>query len=674
MRGFFISIRLAVLAAVLALSPGGRAAGAEASEKAKPALSPEREKALGELLKKAPDAKRKVWAARMKKEIEQVTKATGLNADGAKALEAAAGEASEACVAGWLAKFGEGMRTSFSQYPEGAFDGEELLASQLEQTVQYDWFGEYVRPFEHPKWTEALRRTLSAEQLATWEKTQADRRKAVLEKFADAVKRTGDLAREQSRIALLAKATSIRGALALSKERSQELDKLAEKLAEQAVEPIRARAEKIFLSMDDDTQKQELKDRGFYIGLNEADLEKQQAAWKDGVAKLLTAGEVQRIEETRENLATRRARALGQILLAQLDEKVAFTASQRERLLPVAERLVKEVKALFPDGAQGRYFQINSATLLGAGRSAVEEEMTPILDANQWRHWQTACSASATAGNRVNVIVRRGAAPAPAAAAAKPRAAALEPEEVEHAFSDFLHEKAAAERTRLLAASLLKAEDVARVAALPAEALARLETAARGAAEELLAVWKTTTESAVRGQVRDAVPETIRQRLAAMESYTYTRNSNTTKAAPAIWEKTAKAVIPEPAQQAWQKELDARAEFRERAIAAVILSEFDRRFSLASAQWSALEPVVGKAIHDYAPDIGMMFSSANSFQWYLQSYTMFIPFAATPEAELKRILGKEQWTRWSESEECGNTGNYWENIQRYHTQRMKEKK
>src|SRR5882757_3332934 len=88
-------------------------------EKAKPkvTLSPEKEAKLAEVLKKAAVAKRKSWTVRMKKEIERVTKTTGLGADGVKALELAAEQAADACLDDWTAIFGDGWRQFFSEQP-----------------------------------------------------------------------------------------------------------------------------------------------------------------------------------------------------------------------------------------------------------------------------------------------------------------------------------------------------------------------------------------------------------------------------------------------------------------------------------------------------------------------------------------------------------------------------
>ena len=104
------------------------------------------------------------------------------------------------------------------------------------------------------------------------------------------------------------------------------------------------------------------------------------------------------------------------------------------------------------------------------------------------------------------------------------------------------------------------------------------------------------------------------------------------------------------------------------------MSEFDRKVALTAEQWTKLEPILAGTVKDYAPDIENMFSSNYPYSWFLQSYTMFIPIAAVPEADMKGILSKEQWDGWKGSPEMENTNNYWENVQNNHKNRVKEKK
>jgi hypothetical protein len=663
------SIRL-LAATFVAASACTLAAAVEMKDEPKPkvTLSPEVEAKFGEFLKKVTEAKRKVWATRMEKEIEQVARVTGLTADEAKALEPAAKQATESSLEDWLSKLGESWRRYLGEQANGMPAIEEMFA-QTDQAAQTDWFGEYTRPYENPQWTEGLRRTLTAEQAATWEKVQAEHKQAVLTQTGGMLKTAVDRASEQQRQALLAKAATIQSTLSLPKERMEKFESLAKKAAAATAESLRQRGERMLFAMDDAQRQLALKNRQFYLSLDAKDLETQQAAWKEGSAAILSAEEMKRLETAAENYKTRRAVVMGQVMLLQFEEKVAFTASQRERLQPIAERLVKGQPSLFPEANTERYFRLDPQIFFTAGTKATEEEMKAILDPSQWKHWQEACL---TKNSRVVRTVFAGKKNAPPAGP-ETHDRAPDPEEVEHAFSDFLHEKTTNERKRLLAINLLKAEDAARIAGLAPEAAARLATAARGATEETLAAWKPNTESSVRSQLRDATPENIRQRLAGMDTYSYSSSrSGPATPGPTIWESTVKAEIPEEGRAAWQKELDARIAYRDRAIAAMVMAEFDRKIPLTAGQWTKLEPVIAAAVKDYAPDIGMMFSSSNP--WYLQSYSMFVPFAAVPEKDLKAMLSKEQWERWNGSEEMSSTNNYWENVQRYHTQRTKEKK
>lgn len=488
----------------------------KAEAKPKVTLSPEKEAKLAEVLKKAGEAKRKFWSVRMKKEIERVVKVTGLDAAGTKALDALAEEAMNACLGGWITTFGESWRKYLGEQSEVTVEMEEIVA-QLDQTAQMDWYGEYVRPIEHPKWEEGLRQTLGAERMAVWEKAQKERNEAIEKEAAGVVKAMVDQTCDQQRNGLLAKATAIKSALDLPKERAEKLDALAGTASATVADALEKRARKMLLAVDDEQRQQMLKVRQVYFGLEEKDLELQETAWKEGLSKLLSAEEVSRLEVAREGFVARRVVVMGQILLTQLDEKVAFTTRQREQLRPLAERLVKGQPSLFPDLTQERFYRIDPLLIYGAGAKATEAELQPILDARQCKHWQEACLAKNLQPGRVSIVRRK----AEATVGPKQPTAAPEPEDLENAFSDYFHERTVNERKRLLGINLLKAEDAGRIAGLSPAALARLETAARGASEEALTAWKPGVESSIRSQVRDATPENVKQRLAGMENYSY---------------------------------------------------------------------------------------------------------------------------------------------------------
>jgi hypothetical protein len=450
-------------------------------------------------------------------------------------------------------------------------------------------------------------------------------------------------------------------ALALPKERMDQLEKIATQAVDSSAAAWRKRAEKLLFAADDDARRQSMKNGMLYLPVERADLPYLQAAWTEGVAKLLSPDEQRQLEKTAEEKKARRVVALGAVFVAEFDQRIAFTKAQREKLQPIAEKLIAGHRPFFPEGGFNQYLNYSPQGFFLAGAKANEEEMRRILDESQWKRWQELC------------IVKPRVPPRKPPVAQKVVLRVPEPEEIENKISDYLYEKSGLERAQLLSGLLLKVEDVARVAGLGAESLARLQTAARGAAEELLAGWKSSMEQSIRAQVRDGTPQTIMQRLSGMENY-YQQRGRVVPDQKGTWAKTVNSELNEAQRAAWEKEMAERAAYREKATVGAVMAEFDRSNSLTIAQWTALEPLVAGLIKEYSPEIGGMFSPSNSIPWYLQYYTTLIPFVGIPEEDLKKILRKDQWERWIGSGEYSNCKNYWENIQNNHAQRVKAKK
>ncbi len=665
---------LAIAIALPALTARGFSAeGAPApDEKTTDPLSPELEEKLADFLKRAGEAKLKIWATRMQKEIERIAKVAPFGGDEAKALEATAEQASEACVGGWTAKLRDSYRGYLGSYDEEQVD--QMLA-QVDQIVQGDWFGNYVRPFDHPKWEDGLRRILGADKAANWKKVRTERDNTVRKESADVLKATVQTSRQQRETTLIARGAVIKSLLSLPKERGEKLDALATTIAEVGAGKFRERAEELLLAMDDPELQQVLKNKQYNVQEEPKYIEAQLAEWQQAVGDLLSEEERTRLKLVQETSAARRAAVMGKLMITLLDDRIALTASQRQRLEPIAERLVKGQKVLFDDASQQTYNRLNAQSFFTAGAMANEEEIKTILDPNQWKRWKDVCSpkgrVTTATVNRLagGVVFARKVVPV---TEAKPAPGPQEPEDVENALADYFHNAAASQRKQLQAANLLKAEDAARVANLGPQALARLETAARGTTEAMLAAWSANTDQSIRSQLKDATAENIKQRLAGIGTYSYQVNRSAGPVVAPIWDATVKSEMTEPQIVAWTKEMDSRSEYRGKTVAALIMSELDRKLFLAAGQWTKLEAIVTEKVKDYAPDIEGMFSSSFPYTWFLQSYTLFIPLAAVPEAELKAILSEGQWNSWTGGQEMEMTKNYWENVKSRHEQRTKK--
>jgi hypothetical protein len=643
------------------------AAGKKEEEKAKVTFPPDVEAKFVKFLEKAKEAKRKFLNERMQKEIEDITKAAAVKPEGVKMLEASAQKVIDISAEDWTAKFEEMFRRELHQPPAMVRQMMDQMLSQTDAYVRQDIIAGYVPPTDSEAWATALKSALTPEQAAAWEDVRNKRVQALKKQAGDYLNRTTENAREQYTRLILGTASGIKRSLSLSKERGAQLDQLAKAAAEKSAGEWRKRAEETFLQMEENQRQALLKTRQFFMGFQSDDRPDRQDVWKQGLAKLLSADELKRLETAKEERRSRRLRVMGMLMIAEFDEKAAFTAIQRQRLQPIATRLVSEEPTAFSEPDSNYSVAFSEQAFLAVGNKANEQGIKEMIDPIQWRHWQEICSQknpdpdSDNDGNPEEKSDGDG---------TKPQEIA-EPEDFEIALSDFLYDKTEKEKNRMLPAMILKAEDAGRVAELGADAIGRLETAARGAADKALANWKSNADQSVRSLLQDASGQNAKRRLKSIESYNLPRDANLAPDKDMIWVNAVKAELTAGQMAAWKKAVDERTAYRNRAIALTVMTEFDRRIPLTAEQWEKLEPMIVGTVNDYAPDISMMFGYNNAARWYMQPFSIFIPFAAVPEKDFKDILGTEQWASWSGNPEFSNSRAYWSNIQQNHVARAR---
>ena len=593
----------------------------------------------------------------MSKIIDNVAKATGLGDDGKKALETAAQPAVAAAIGGWESKSLDTMQKEVKLMPPE--QANMMLAQRLPQYAafaQADWIPGVVLPFEEKEWSDGLKQTLTPDQLAAWQKSEDDRKAAIEKEMADLLKNGVDRTRTQQTQQILSECTGIELAVGLSKDRAAKLEDLGKSVVDKTVEMWRSRVEKMMLTIDD-TQREEFVGNGnIFIGTDDDEVPMKQAAWTDGVAHFLTADEVAHMKDAKDARKSKRVHVMGQMMIVLLDERVAFTEAQRQRLQPVADRIVKdmpEISAADPD--DGENMNCSPGIFYSASRQATDAELKPILDDVQLKRWRHLSESTP--------------APHPPHDGNSVAAQNLGPEDIEKAISLFLYDKSEKERKRMFDLNVLKAEDAVRVAGLNADTAARLEAAARGATEESLISWKWFTEQQVRSQLQEVTPQNVQQRLDSLQDYMFFQRNFGQFNRQSLWDDTLKTALTAPQQAAWKKETDARAAYSDDAIATMVLSDFENENEISSDQWAKLLPLVAKIVHDYSPDIDQIFSPNNPVPWYMQGSYAFLPIAGISDTDLKSVLTKDQVDRWHSSGECGNVSGLWQNIQQMHNQR-----
>jgi hypothetical protein len=645
-------------------------------------LGPELEAKLKQVLDKAQVARSHYLGLQMNKEIEDVAGATGLGDAGKQALAPAAKQAVEASVEGWLGKLADIIRKELvQQQPAQASVMLDQIMAQVDVLAQTNGPLQFVQPFEEDVWTKALRQTLTPAQSAAWDKVLADRKDQIEKQVGTILDQGVKNVRAQQLQQILAQCRSIEIALGLPKDRADKLENLAGSVVDQTAAMWRKRVESMILSMNENTRRQVIMNGNIFFGPEEGEAPLEQASWKEGMAKLLTPEEMARLQSTQEARQLKRAHVMGQIMIMMLDDKVAFTPTQRRQLQPIADRLVKNMPELFQDPGINGNFNCQPMLFYAAATKATEAELKPILDEAQLRHWQ---HLSETEG--VDLDMPQAMPPARPDDQFKPEDI-NGPEDVEKVISNFLYQAALDERKHILEENMVRAEDVIRSAGLSGAAAARLQDATLGATEDQLNGWKWFMEQQVRNQLQDVTPQNLKQRMENLQNFLMQFRGNFRmmmnlnlnqfrpmqdgKVNPGIWEKTVQSDLTAAQQAAWQKQTDEREAFREQAITSLIMMEFDRKIQLTPDQGTKLEPLVSGVLRDYTPDIARVFAGSGDFPGYIANGCVLMPLAGVSTADFQAILTKDQWKLWSESPDCINASNLWQGVRQFHNQRVK---
>jgi len=622
-------------------------------------LSPEVEAKLKELLDKTKVKKGETWDAQMKKEIDEIAQVTTLSDAGQQKLATAAKQAVAASLQSWAPDLPDVVRRQIARLPKDAAVAMITQAQdQLGAVLSWsDVSSQSTAPDQQDVWTKALHQTLSPAQMDAWTQAQTKHKDDIEKQIADILKSGADRTRDQQTNAIMAECKSIEATLKLPADRAALLEDFGKAAVGQTVEKGRAQEEKSLLAMAEDQRRQMLTS-GFYMEPGPDDGPTQMPAWKDGLAHLLTADEQTQLQALKDNRKMRREQVMSRVMVMLLDEKLALTAEQRQKLEPIAERLVKDIPQLYPQGNAGEYYSVSTDVFYTATTKTTDAELKPILDAVQLKRWHDLAKMETPVGARL--------------AASHDGANDNEPEDVDRAISSFFYEKTEAERKRELETSTLKAEDAARVAGLGAESAERLEAAAAGATERSLMTWKWFTEQQIRSQLQGLTPDNVHQRLDGLQDYFFQRRflgmSNQTEN---LWDETVQSELTAPQLDAWKKETDARDDYREKAIAAVVLSEFDRQAHLSDDQWNKLNPLVAGILSDYGPGITQVFSNMNNTPWYLGGPYMLIPLVGLDDNALKSVLTNDQINLWTGSQEFANANNLWQVVKQMHTQQQR---
>ncbi|WP_395750409.1 hypothetical protein [Prosthecobacter sp.] len=509
----------------------------------------------------------------------------------------------------------------------------------------------YIR-FDRPRgevwdkaWDVAAAKVLPEAMISQWHKSDVEERTRAEAEVADMIKPSEQQAQQQMEMALATEIDGMVMALNLNKERQQAL----EKLSKEAIQESLKLARKGWLQQAKNYSATERKRiRGnVYFGINEEQMAVRLPFWLDGVKKILSEEERNRMATENKEREQRGCLALARACLTEMDKMLGMNQDQRTRLEPLLAEMMRPLM----EQRRQQYWSYNVIQLYQNAGKLGESKVRAILDDTQWKHWSELIAPGGSTSR-----------------SAMPDANATfkEVPDMELAISQHLYKMYVAERKRTLAEMMPQVEEATRLLSLPEPAVEKLTTAAKGAVEHSLAYWRQFTENFVRQSVMTANPRNVMQALAGTERASLSRNDIRPQNTD-VWKSALQSVLNESQRKKLEQVAAEHSSYRLKAMAAMSVSELDRRRKLSAGQCAKIETAIQKILDEYLPDIERYMSQ----QWFLQYYYALVPVAGVSEKDMQAILTPEQWKLCKERD-LPDAMQYWEGIKNNHDQRMKK--
>jgi hypothetical protein len=628
---------------------------AEEGEAKTPKLSEEDEKALTDLIRKAARTRRSEFKKDLEKAVKDLADSADLGDARKDKLEALIPNVTEAAVAAWEKKAREWMMT----YVVQAGGNAAVIRDWKPETLSNDRNSNFaaVAADQTPEWKAGLKDILSEGQLRVVEEGEKARIDKVRKEMGDYLNASetyaGTLFTGQMDTAL----GRIERFGGVDEERRKKLKKAADEAVKTTTAEWRTRAENQLLAMDEEARDQMAKNGGF-MGVavtDKANQAEEQKVWREAVAQLLTDAERKLISESRAAVRARRADALAMVLVADLDRLIGLSEEQRNAITKLAgKRMLALPSQYFDPPENNGYYSLDIGQMMQK-LGSIKDKILPLLGERQVKRWESLAPDQLSRSGYVRERMDPGKLPPPEE---------MDEFEVERVVSQFLHREAKRMKQKLLTVMEARVDSVTKVANPPPDAVAVLNTAAKGAAEQMAQASIINLTGYVRGQFQNVKPADVPARLQNLYNPYFSERQ--VQPDPERWTSAVNRLLTESQRKAWKAECDARDAWRLRGLTDMVVTEIEKRFALTPEQREAVRKKMESVIKEYDPDFTQFFS----FGWHLQGYYSMIPMAMLSEKEMEELFGKQ--LAESVKEKClGNASQYADMIRRQHSSRTK---
>ena len=476
----------------------------EPAKKDKPALAEVVEKALENLLNAALELKQRARAEEMQKVVSALVENAKLGEEDKKKLQAAADEAVKKSMQPWKEKFDEKLRPFLRGDTKQAMEMLEQWPPDM--LVTSGFVPETAKPDELPEWKEALKKHLNADQFATLERAATDEKGKLEKEVTEYLKPHLETMRKNQALVFQTEMDDMKSLLKLPEDRAAKLQTAAKLAVDRNVEVIEKRWRENLRTMNPQGRAEIMARRTNWreeIGEEEDERTSDNSEWKKEVTGILTGPERALWLSAQTTRGTRQSRALGMMLIAELDRVLQFTVAQREKLEPVATKFMQgmEKQNRNRQGVEINFFEV---------RNIKEDEVKGILDQRQMVLWKNHIATGNWGSNRNSQpdedgVDEKKEQPEPVKE--------KEPVDEDRIYADFFMKHEGRERARVLEQMMARQDDVVRVTMLSGPGVRHLELAAKGAVERSLAIWRTNFEGWVRNSIQNASSRMLRMRL-----------------------------------------------------------------------------------------------------------------------------------------------------------------
>lgn len=492
---------------------------------------------------------------------------------------------------------------------------------------------------------DVVTQVLNPERGQEWAQVVKEFHKKEEAELLELLKPSETYARQRMEIKVANEVDGIATDLGLNQERLGKLKKIGEKAVEESMR--QSLSSWTLLVRNYSTSERKRVRNNVYFGVDD---DKQALAldvWKNGLKELLTTQEQETLKQELQGREKRVLSALARMCLAEMDQTLMLNDEQRAKLEPLL------LPAMEPMLAQRReeYWGLTTAQLMQAAARVKKEALEPLLDEVQEKHWHELINTQDVSRQ------------------AQRKAGALpEVPDVEVAISEHLYKMYVAERKKKLATTLSQIEEAQRLLGLSQSEVKRLMTAAKGAVESSMSYWRQNMERYVRQMTQNANGKNVLQMLSSTGRVSFSRGEADSPQETDVWKMALKTELDAAQRAELVKVAKVRRNYRLNAMAAMTVSELDRRRRLTTTQCGKVEDAVAKVLEDYETDLGR-YMSGNL--WCLQYYYAIVPVAGVPEKEMQAILSPAKWKEFKERD-LPDAMQYWESIENNHKNRLRK--